>query len=188
MFYVGIDLMKDIVCGVLDRDSGLPHLTYATVRNPHLWRAFTTLYALMLNSDDRLEKQAGLCEALSEVVLQYAACRVPRGLVNAGLGPMQKAQEYLVENLSRNVALEELAALVHLSPYYFLRRFRAVFGMPPHAYRLQQRIHVARKMLADGVSITQVASDTGFTDQSHFTKRFKAFVGATPHQYQLVSR
>jgi AraC-like DNA-binding protein len=57
--------------------------------------------------------------------------------------------------------------------------------MPPHTYRLQQRIHLAKRMLADGIPIVQAALDTGFTDQSHFTRRFKTFVGTTPLQYQM---
>jgi AraC-like DNA-binding protein len=101
---------------------------------------------------------------------------------------MQAAQAYLLENVTRNISLEELSAHVGLSPYHFLRRFRATFGMPPHTYRLQQRVHLAKRMLADGTPIVQVALDTGFTDQSHFTRRFKMFVGTTPRQYQMANQ
>jgi AraC-like DNA-binding protein len=101
---------------------------------------------------------------------------------------MQEAQAYLLENITHNISLEELSAHVDLSPYHFLRRFRATFGMPPHTYHLQQRIHLAKRMLADGAPIVQVALDTGFTDQSHFTRRFKPFVGTTPRQYQMTGR
>ena len=40
-------------------------------------------------------------------------------------------------------------------------------------------------MLAKGILISQVASDTGFTDQSHLHRHFKRLVGVTPGQYAL---
>jgi AraC-like DNA-binding protein len=93
-----------------------------------------------------------------------------------------------LENISCSVSLEELSAHVNLSPHHFLRRFRATFGMPPHTYHLQQRIYLAKRMLADGTPIVQVALDTGFADQSHFTRRFRMFVGTTPRQYQIANQ
>jgi AraC-like DNA-binding protein len=100
----------------------------------------------------------------------------------------QKGYEYLLDNLSRNVSLQELSGLSGLSSYHFLRAFRSQFGLPPHTWQLQQRINAARRLLAAGQPIAQVAAEVGFSDQSHFTRKFKAFVGATPRQYQLGTR
>lgn len=86
--------------------------------------------------------------------------------------------------MTENIALQHLAAVAGLSAYHLLRTFRERYGLPPHAFQLQQRINVAKRMLAEGFSIAEVAFELGFTDQSHFTKKFKAFVGATPRQYQ----
>jgi AraC-like DNA-binding protein len=70
----------------------------------------------------------------------------------------------------------------------FRRSFRSVYRVPPHGYRLQQRIAIAKRVLADGASIARTAVDTGFADQSHFTRVFKSFVGATPCQYQSAGQ
>jgi AraC-like DNA-binding protein len=64
------------------------------------------------------------------------------------------------------------------------RRFGAAMGLPPHRYHLQLRIDAAKRKLAAGESIVQVAIDLGFSDQSHFTRLFSRVVGATPAQYQ----
>lgn len=99
-------------------------------------------------------------------------------------GQVRLAYAYLMDNLARNVSLQELSAVSGLSPYHFLRAFRAQFGLPPHTCQLQQRIHLARSLLAQGQPIAQVAAEVGFADQSHFTRKFKVLVGATPRQYQ----
>lgn len=71
---------------------------------------------------------------------------------------MQAARAHLLDNITRNVALDELAALVNLSPYHFLRRFHAAYGMPPHTYRLQERVHLAKRMPVETNPIAQVVA------------------------------
>lgn len=71
-----------------------------------------------------------------------------------------------------------------MSAYHFIRSFRTVVGMPPHAYQLHVRIARAKTLLRQGSSIAQTAFATGFADQSHLTNRFKAVLGITPGQYR----
>jgi AraC-like DNA-binding protein len=94
-----------------------------------------------------------------------------------------RIQEYLRANLHRNVTLSELAALTGLSKAYVIRSFRRVVGMPPYEWLLQQRIEEARKHLRAGRSISDLAIQLGFADQSHFHRRFKSVTGMTPASY-----
>lgn len=187
MFYIEPDLMCEIARDVFGDDGEYPRFAHSVVQDPRLWQGFADLYALMSSPSDRLEKQVCLYDTLSRLVSQHTTRRAPALSHDDSSELMQAAQAYLLKNVTHNISLEELAAHVGLSPYHFLRRFRATFGMPPHTYRLQQRIHLAKRMLADGTPIVQVALDTGFTDQSHFTRRFKTFVGTTPRQYQIAN-
>ncbi len=188
MFYVEPDLMREIACDVFGRDEDPPRFARSVVQDSLLWHGFACLYNVMSGPSDRLEKQVCLYNTLSRLVSEHTTRRTLPVSLDDSSELMQMAQEYLLENISCSVSLEELSAHVNLSPYHFLRRFRAAFGMPPHTYHLQQRIHLAKRMLADGTPIVQVALDTGFTDQSHFTKRFKTFVGTTPRQYQMANQ
>jgi AraC-like DNA-binding protein len=92
-------------------------------------------------------------------------------------------QEYLEENFAANVSLDELARVVCLSPYHLARLFRQEVGMPPHAYQLQLRLTRAKRLLLDGVPVSEVATQTGFFDLSHFTRHFKRHVGVSPGSY-----
>lgn len=59
------------------------------------------------------------------------------------------------------------------------------FGVPPHRYIGEQRIHRAKELLLDGSrSITDVALDLGFASHSHFTDAFRKITGVTPSRYR----
>jgi AraC-like DNA-binding protein len=188
MFYIEPSLLQEIACDVFGPIAAPLRFRHSVIQDPRLWKGFTNLFTLMTNHGDRLEKQVALYDTLSWLVTEHTIRHAPPSPEDDGSDLMQRARAHLLENVTQNVSLDELAAGVNLSPYHFLRKFRATYGMPPHTYRLQQRIHLAKRMLAHGDPIAQVALDTGFTDQSHFTRRFKGFVGTTPRQYQMASR
>lgn len=186
MFYVDIDLIQDIGSELSDTHDGFLAFTEAIVRNPLLYNALLRLYTVFLTSDDILEKDLLVDEILSHLVLHYSSCRIIPSQREVTWGPTQRAYGYLMDNIAQNISLHELSAVARLSAYHLLRAFRDRFGLPPHTFQLQQRINIAKRMLAEGISIVQVAFELGFSDQSHFTKKFKVFVGATPRQYQMA--
>ncbi|HCF28626.1 MAG TPA: AraC family transcriptional regulator [Cyanobacteria bacterium UBA11049] len=97
---------------------------------------------------------------------------------------LQQVKEYINEHLHQDLKLTELAALVQVSPYHFLRLFKQSMGLTPHQYILQRRIEKARFLLQySELSIAEVALRVGFCDQSHLTQCFKRIVGITPKQF-----
>jgi AraC-like DNA-binding protein len=64
------------------------------------------------------------------------------------------------------------------------RLFCRAIGLPPHLYLTQVRVLQAKKLLAQGWAIAQVAQEVGFSHQSHLNRHFKKIVGITPKQYQ----
>jgi AraC family transcriptional regulator len=94
--------------------------------------------------------------------------------------------DYIEQHLSDSISLAELAAVVGLSQVHFIRLFRERFACPPHAYLMSRRIDRAKTLLARrGMSIQEVATSCGFSDQSHLTRLFKRHVGITPRRFQL---
>jgi len=82
-------------------------------------------------------------------------------------------------------SLAELALSAAMSPYHFLRTFRAVVGMTPHQYILHRRMHRAAVRLRrskDNISV--IAFACGFSDLSTFNRRFRRIMGATPGAYR----
>jgi AraC-like DNA-binding protein len=84
------------------------------------------------------------------------------------------------------VQLAELAGAVGLSPFHAARLFAQSTGLPPHAWRNQVRLQRALVPLRAGVSVTEVAAASGFTDQSHFTRHFRRMFGVPPGRWQAA--
>ena len=102
---------------------------------------------------------------------------------------MRAVLDYLNGHLCRNVHLAELADLVEMSPFHFLRLFRESSGLTPHQYLVHRRVEVARSMLLrDELSLAEVAQRVGFSDQSHFTRHFRRLTGAPPGQLRRAIR
>ncbi|MEH1829264.1 MAG: AraC family transcriptional regulator [Nostoc sp.] len=96
---------------------------------------------------------------------------------------LQKITDYIHDYLYQDLKLIELSTIAQLSPYYFLRLFKQRMGITPHQYILQRRIEKAKHLLQhSNLSIADIATQTGFSDQSHLTKCFKRQVGVTPKQ------
>jgi AraC-like DNA-binding protein/quercetin dioxygenase-like cupin family protein len=184
MLYIDIDLMRDVASELWEAELPLPRLAPPVVEDSSLFQAFSELYTVFAESDDRLEKDTCTHDALTYLLTHYSQQRSPVRSPEPTDIPTQRAYDYLMEHLAENIALQHLASEAGLSAYHLLRSFRERYGLPPHAFQLQQRINVAKRMLAEGISIAETAFELGFADQSHFTKKFKAFVGATPRQYQ----
>lgn len=89
-------------------------------------------------------------------------------------------RDYLRTYWDCPVTLDQLARLASLSSFELSRRFAAAYGLPPHRYQLVLRIIEAKARLLDGARIADVATATGFADQSHLGRLFKAVLGITP--------
>jgi AraC-like DNA-binding protein len=83
------------------------------------------------------------------------------------------------------LSLQQLAAEVAMSPYHFLRTFRAVAGMAPHQFLLHTRLQRAAVRLRGSCDpISTIALEAGFSDLSTFNRRFRRLLGASPGAYR----
>lgn len=97
--------------------------------------------------------------------------------------------ERLRSDPGKSVALDDAAAMCSLSPAYFSRRFKAVFGMNFTDYARAYRLHLAaRRIATTGAAVSDIAYGLGFSSPSHFTARFHARFGMTPRQYRTSAR
>jgi AraC family transcriptional regulator len=102
--------------------------------------------------------------------------------VRGGLAPWQerRAKEILRANL-QGVPLKEVARECRLSVDHFSHAFRRTLGVAPHNWLIEQRIVLSKEKLCDDrLSLSDVAAECGFSDQSHFTRHFTRTVGVSP--------
>ncbi|GAP99891.1 AraC family transcriptional regulator [Leptolyngbya sp. NIES-2104] len=94
-----------------------------------------------------------------------------RGLTH---NQLQQAIDYIHTHLNRDLSLAELASVISISPTYFASLFKRATGIAPHQYVIQQRVERARVMLSKtNLTIADIATQVGFSSQSHLTQQFK---------------
>ncbi|WP_317855735.1 AraC family transcriptional regulator [Chakrabartyella piscis] len=97
---------------------------------------------------------------------------------------IQEVLYYIQKNITTPLMLDELADVAGLSTSQFKQKFRLQTGMTPRYYVNLQKIGVAKKLLAEGNSITHTAMELGFDTSSYFAVVFKRYLACTPKEYQ----
>jgi AraC-like DNA-binding protein len=94
-----------------------------------------------------------------------------------------RARERIEDDPAAPLTLSELAREAGLSRYQLLRAFARDLGLTPHAYIVQRRVELARRLIRAGCSLAGTAAVAGFCDQSHLTRCFRRHFGVTPNGY-----
>jgi AraC family transcriptional activator FtrA len=98
---------------------------------------------------------------------------------------MQPLLTHLVETLDREHTVETMAALVHLAPRTFARRFRAETGATPHDWLTGQRVLLARRLLEDtDLGVDTIAGKAGFGSAQTLRHHFMQRLSTTPQAYR----
>lgn len=94
--------------------------------------------------------------------------------------------QFVSQNFSRHITLEEMASRCNLTPQSFCRFFKKRTQKTFVDFLNEFRISHARKLLAENedMSISEIAYACGFNNISYFIKAFKATTGITPRQHK----
>ena len=104
-------------------------------------------------------------------------------------GRFSKLLDQVQRHPAEKLPLADAARLCGMSPAQFTRTFKQVAGMTYVAYVTHVRLAEAARLLkGTDLTIAEIASKTGFTDQSYFDRRFKQAFGVTPRTFQQQAR
>ncbi|KIQ37322.1 AraC family transcriptional regulator [Pseudomonas viridiflava] len=160
-----------------------PGFASTLVRDPRLAQSIVFAFSALHDQESRIIRQSAL-DGLLERLTAHVHWRVrqehdPRLPLVA-----LRARDYLHAHFRRDLGLDELALACGVDRFRLTRAFKAAFGLPPHAYLVQLRLSMARRLLARGAQPVEVASDLGFADQSHLGRWFLRAYGLTPAAYR----
>lgn len=125
----------------------------------------------------------GWCANIINIIKLYADAR-QRQNANDGYH-FNIVLEYMIQHLAQPITTEELAELVYMQPTYFIKRFKAAYGLPPIAYLGRLRLYKAMELLASTeLSMDHIAQEIGINDASYFARVFKKSCSVTPSEYR----
>jgi AraC-like DNA-binding protein len=127
----------------------------------------------------------------THITQQYAPSAGTIKTYRGGLASWQqrRALQLLRENLDGRIGLADLACECRLSVSHFARSFKRSFGTSPHRYLIFQRIEKAKSLLSNpAFDLSEVALQSGFSDQASFSRTFKAVVGTPPGHWRRAPR
>ncbi|MCX5400338.1 GlxA family transcriptional regulator [Streptomyces sp. NBC_00102] len=96
---------------------------------------------------------------------------------------------WALDRLAEPLTLQDMARHAHMSERTFTRRFRAEVGTSPLQWLLQSRLDHARRLLeSSDLTITRIATASGFTDPTVLRKHFYTRLGLSPLAYRRTHR
>jgi AraC-like DNA-binding protein len=185
MIYPSVALLEQASYEITGRSHLLPLFKSPVIQDKKLVYQIQSLFQSLMTSTSALVQETQLLWTLVALIQTQAEFLPAKGhWEKPEPQAVCQVKEYLQTHYAENPSLSQLAALTHLSPFHLSRIFCQGVGLPPHLYLIQVRISRAKKLLAQGRAIAQVAQDVGFAHQSHLNRHFKRLMGITPKQYQ----
>ncbi len=89
--------------------------------------------------------------------------------------------QYILNNFSHQLTLEQIAKVAHLTPNGFCRYFKSRIKKTFSKFLLEVRIGHACKLLAESEkTVADICYESGFNNFSNFNRHFKIIAGRTP--------
>ncbi|MBW4085526.1 AraC family transcriptional regulator [Paenibacillus sp. S150] len=134
--------------------------------------------------------QKTLNNYMSTVIL----CELYNQLFHADSDPSKKTKQeqlyndivdYIKWSRSEHIKVSQIAAYFGYNEKYLSHLFTTISGISLKQYILQQKMELAKFLLADtNQNISEVSSQLGYTDCHNFMKSFKKIVGLTPTDFR----
>jgi AraC-like DNA-binding protein len=161
-----------------------PEIARPALRDAVLRGLFERLFARATAAvPEPLALEEDLLRALVHLLRRHGARPRPMRPSSPGVAV---ARRRLDEAPEWPATLAELAALSGVDRFALLRGFARETGATPHAYLVQRRVRLARRLLAAGHVPAEAALRAGFADQSHLTRAFRRQLGVTPARYRAA--
>ncbi|MEM7126795.1 MAG: AraC family transcriptional regulator [Chloroflexota bacterium] len=93
---------------------------------------------------------------------------------------ISRAVEHIHENLDKQVSVDELANISHMSSSRFHKKFKEVMHLPPVQYAKSIKLNRAQTYLMDGKSVSEASELVGYNNLGQFSREYKRHFGIAP--------
>ncbi|PTS94700.1 AraC family transcriptional regulator [Pedobacter sp. HMWF019] len=156
---------------------------------PHMYSDISGRILSILHSDgiDQLMQFLQLLKSLSSLkdLSPLTVSSFPRSINDNEGMRIASIYNYIIQNYSRALTLEEVAEQACMTPHAFCRYFKKHTRYTLVSFLNKVRINEACKMLTSGIhnGIASVAYSCGFNSITNFNRVFKSITGKSPRGY-----
>jgi len=102
---------------------------------------------------------------------------------------LRRTVDFINQNISNRIELDEVAELSQWNKSYFIRMFTKYLGVTPYQYILRRKIEKAMILLADSdLSASDIAFELGFESYKNFSIAFRRIAGMAPDAYRRTQQ
>jgi len=186
MLYFSENVFRNIYADITDRYK-TPYIKSGIFKDIYLMQGVSSLVNnILAGNSDKLFIESHLLGVLSTTILHHSDKR-PQESKAFKLGSKVKiVKSYISDNITEKISIKELADLVNMSQYHFIRSFRNDVGMTPYEYVSVKRTAKAKELILSGEKPVSAAFECGYTDQSHMNKWLKRLYGITPSNIRRI--
>ncbi len=179
---------------VMQKLQNVPSLSHIYFTNPALRSTLEKIQATLATGpsywDSMHVESLCLLSVLELCAFQretFASAEETKGRL--GAAHQQAIREYVEANLDRDIGVNDLAKLVGLSRFHFLRVFKKTTRETPYQFLLRRRVERAHDLLKKpDLSVAEVAAKVGFKDSTRFIRAFRLIKGVTPGKIRQIGR
>ncbi|MBX5194862.1 AraC family transcriptional regulator [Rhizobium sp. NZLR10] len=181
ILYFDPEIVAGLAREIGDGGAGRSEIPHPVIRNRAIAARFEVLFRAVTGGGvaDALLREQLLLQLVADVMRERGGSDeqppVPASI--------RAARDLIDDDPLAAVSLTDLSRESGLSRFQVLRGFAKATGLTPHAYLVQARIHLARRLIAQGTPLAEAAFASGFADQSHMTRVFVRKYGLSPGLY-----
>jgi len=182
MLYFDPSLIAEATCDMSDGKTSTYEFSRPVIREAGVADRFHRLFSIVTRGKEGkagLQREELLLTLLRDVMREQTASDRERAVPEA----ISKAKSLIDLSPAVPITLSDLARASGLSRFQVVRGFARATGLTPHAYLVQRRIDMTRRLIARGTRLAEAAVASGFADQSHMTRIFVRNYGISPRAY-----
>lgn len=180
MLYLTPNLVAESVSDLVSTTADL-EFEFPVFADPAIHQRLVEVHTRLAGNDPEHD-----AEALREALILLLG----KSLTHRTIAPLplpasiRRVRERLDDDPAQAVDLKDLARDAGISRFQLIRAFQRHTGLTPHAYHMQRRVLLSRRLLAEGLALAEVAAACGYVDQSHMHREFRRRFGLTPGAYR----
>lgn len=178
MLYFAPDLITEALSELTEGRRRLGEFERPVIQDQALAGRFLDLFRSLTAAGSDLQRETLLLMVQAAVLGRWTEARP-----SAIPATIARAKSLIDDDPLTAYSLEDLGTACGLSRFQVLRAFAKATGLTPHAYLVQRRIDLARRLIAEGTALAEAAVASGFADQSHMTRVFTRKYGFSPGAY-----